>query len=243
MSALALRGHHPRPHVTRRGVLVLAVVALAAIGVVAIGERWTADDGASVTAIATVSPATAIDRWLVEAREDVFPGAPGAYLGACPADTPGFTVGLCSRLSEDLGTLQIHAVGVYATDWGADVLLERGANGWAVIDVSPWPQLGSLYFGPPWSPMTAIGAWWSDGAVPSATERFGAGAVHLRSCTEATEVADVGTGQPLLCSALVEERNGARVYESGLADRPFTVRLVVTEQPRHAWRVTDVEEI
>lgn len=248
MSALTLRSHHPRPHLTL-GVAVptLAVALLTVAG--AVLASWWIDDGASVTTVADdVSPMLAVGLWLEESRDDVFPGADGPYLGECPSDSSGATVGLCSRLTEDLGNVQIHLVGAYATDWGADVLLERGADGWTVIDVSPWPELGSPSFGPPWSPSTAIAAWWSHDAVPSVTERFGERAVHLRSCTEAREVADAPTGQPLLCSAVTESRrtgDGARlrIYLSGLVDAPPVVRLAVTEQPDHTWFVTDVVEL
>lgn len=248
MSALTLRSHHPRHHVSVPAVaLALAATLTAVVGAV-VANRWL-DDGASVTAVADeVSPVAAVEHWLEGAREDVFPGATGPYLGECPTDAPGFTVGLCSRLTEDLGNVQLHLVGAYATDWGADLLLERGADGWAVTDVSPWPELGTPSFGTPWSPLTAIAAWWTRDAVPNLTERFGEGAVHLRSCDDAREVADAATGQPLVCSVLVDTGltgDGARqrVYRSGLVDAPPSVRVSVTEQPDHTWLVSEVVEL
>lgn len=247
MSALTLPSHHARIHLSLRVAVPTLAVALTAVAGAVLVNLWS-DDGASVTVADDVSPTVVIGRWLEEARDDLFPVADGPFLGECPHDAPGLTVGLCSRLIEDLGAVQIHLVGVYATDWGADVLLERGADGWTVIDESPWPELGSPSFGPPWSPTTAIAAWWSRDAAPSATERFGEHAVHLRSCAEAREVADAPTGQPLLCSSLVESRmtgDGARqrAYLSGRVDAPPAARIAVTEQPDHTWLVTDVVEL
>lgn len=243
MSALTLRGHH-RPHLTLGVAVPTLAVALLTVAAAAFAS-WRLDDGTSVTTeIDDVAPGVAIGRWLETARDDVFPGAEGPYLGECPTDAPGFTVGLCSRLTEDLGDGQIHLVGAYATDWGADVLLERGVDGWRVIDVAPWPQLGTVHFGPPWSPVTAIAAWWSQDAVPNVSERFGAGAVHLRSCAEARDVADADTGQPLLCSTLVEQPGAhQRVYTTGLVDAPAALRITVTEQPDHTWSVTEVVDL
>ena len=247
MSTLTLRSHHP-PHLTL-GVAVptLAVALMAVAGALLV--RSTLDDDASVRAVAgEVSPTAAIRHWLEQSRDEVFPGFAGPFIGECPVDAPGVTVGLCSRLVEDLGTVQIHLVGVYATDWGADVLVEGGSEGWTVIDEAPWPELGTPSFGPPWSPLTAIAAWWSDDAVPSAAERFGEHAVHLRSCAEAREVADAPTEQPLLCSTIDESQRTSegmrvRTYLSGLLDASPAVRIAVTEQPDHVWLVTDVEEL
>ena len=230
MSAVAL---HHRPHVgPRTFALVLAVCfALLGAGLVA-DHRW---EPASTETVRTItSPTDAVGAWLVAHRAEELPGAAGGYLGTCPTDAPGYTTGICSALVEDLGDVQIHLVGPYATDWGADLLLERTSRGWTVAGVSRWPELGVRYDGPPWSPLTAITTWWFDRAAA----RYGEGAVHLRSCAEATSVADARTGQPLLCSTLVRSGDGVRVYESGLVGRPPDVRLTLEEAPDHTWAVS-----
>jgi hypothetical protein len=172
-----------------------------------------------------------IRAWVMVNRADVFHGAEGPYVGSCPsASDPGVT-GLCSSFVEDLGRLRIYTVGVYATDWGADLLLERSNAAWTVIDSEPWPVLGTPgAFGPPWSPQTAIAAWWSSRSGGS----FGADAVHISSCDDAGAVA---TGQPVLCSTLREDRGDVRVYDSGLVGETPEVRIVLEQQPDHTWKV------
>jgi hypothetical protein len=51
--------------------------------------------------------------------------------------------------------------------------------------------------------------------------------------------ATAGTGQPLLCSALVEDTGATRVYDSGQVGRPADVRITVAAQPDRTWTVTE----
>ena len=211
----------------------MAAVALVLAAVVALDAIRSGDDAPStVTAAGAATPVEAVGDWLVDHRDELFPGSTIPYIGTCPTDAPGLVTGLCSNLREDLGDHQIHLVGAYATDWGADVLLERDGGSWSVIASSPWPELGTRYDGPPWSPSTAITTWWFDRAA----ERFGEGAVHLRSCAEAGAVAD--TAQPLLCSTLVADDGDERTYDSGLVGADPVVRIVLAREADHTWTVT-----
>jgi hypothetical protein len=197
------------------------------------GAATSGPDAAAAPAIA--DPGAAIESWLGDHRDQLFRGAPSTYVGTCESAT---TDGLCSTETEDLGDAQVHTVGVTATDWGADVLVERNAadGSWQVTGVEAWPALGDRYDGPRWSPTTAITTWWTDDA--KAETMYGAGAVHLRSCDEAA-AATAGTGQPLLCSALVEDTGATRVYDSGQVGRPADVRITVAAQPDRTWTVTE----
>jgi hypothetical protein len=237
MSTLVLRPHHAPAQ--RRHVLVVALASLALVAaLVVLGGVLTGDGGSSVRDVParSVSPVDAIDRWLATNRDQVFPGAEGPFLGTCPSGSSQAS-GICSSLREDLGDVQLHIVGVHATDWGADLLLERRSeDAWVVTGVSPWPQLGTRYDGSPWSPLTAITTWWYD----EAAARFGEGAVHLRSCSDA---ADAQTAQPLLCSVLVDAGDGVRTYTSGLAGSPPAIELTVVERPDHTWLVAGAMEI
>ena len=245
MSALAIRPHRVGQHEGRRLAMALAVAALVVGGALVVTDRLATDDGSTTTVTSAVTPPAAstttdaIDGWLAANRDDVFTGAEGPYAGTCPTTTPATQlIGLCSSLREDLGDVQLHTVGVWASDWGADLLLVRDdAGSWAVEGASPWPQLGTRYDGSPWSPLTAITTWWFD----RAPARYGAGAVHLQSCSDALAVtgADVTTAQPLLCSTLVEADGATRTYDSGLAGQPPDVRFVLTERSDHTWAVTD----
>jgi hypothetical protein len=228
MSALALPHGGEVPHRTHRLVLVAAAVLLVAAFLAAVVGREP-DDLVPVATPTPAPPTDAIEHWLAANREDVFPGAAGGYLGTCPTDGPGYTVGLCSALVEDLGDVQIHLVGAYATDWGADLLLERTVDGWRVAEVAPWPELGVRHDGPPWSPLTAVTGWWAD-----------QGAIHLRSCDDAVGAA---TGQELRCSTLVEADGARRVYDSGVAGAPAEVRVTVVRQADRTWAVDDVRPL
>ena len=222
--------------------LLAAAVAVGAVGLASIlfVDRLGDDSQTAATVVApSVAPVEAIDRWLTANRDAIFPGADGPFLGTCPERTSGPTIGLCSSLREDLGEVQLHSVGAFATDWGADLLLERsGARAWVVTGVSPWPQLGMRYDGSPWSPVTAITAWWHERAAA----RYGPGAAHLRSCSDAVPTADA-TAQPLLCSVLIDARDGVRTYASGLAGAPPDVELTVVERPDRTWLVTTARDV
>jgi len=234
MSAVALGRHRHAHHLGRALGSTLALLAVVA-ATIGLGLSLRGDGG-EVVRTAGVSPTDAIGTWLEVNRHEVFPGATGPYLGACPATSAEVLIGLCSSLSEDLGDVRIHRVGVYATDWGADVLLESTPAGWTVTAVSRWPELGTRYDGAPWSPVTAITGWWFD----RAEARFGAGAVHLHGCSDAEGAME--TGQPLLCSTLVERSDdGARrVYDSGLVGEDPVVRIEVERRTDHTWTVTSV---
>lgn len=196
-----------------------------------------ATSGGAAAAPAVADPAAAIESWLGDHRDQLFQGAPTDYVGPCDSAA---TDGLCSTVTEDLGDAQVHTVGVTATDWGADVLVERSAadGSWQVTGIEAWPALGDRYDGPRWSPTTAITTWWTEDA--KAETMYGAGAVHLRSCDEA-EAASTGgvTGQALLCSTLVEDTGATRVYDSGRVGRPADVRITVAAQPDRTWTVTE----
>lgn len=192
-----------------------------------------ADDDALVLRTSTeAAPDAAIDAigaWLdTEAETGAFPD-PDDYAGACPS--PSGT--LCSSLVDDLGPTQVHRLGVSATDWGVDVLLKQTGSAWSVAAVTPWPDLGDRYDGPPWSPVTAITTWWTED--DRAGSMYGSGAVHLPSC----EVATTADDQPLLCSTLVEDGDATRTYDSGRIGAPPDVRLTVTRQADGTWLVTD----
>ena len=198
-----------------RRVLVAATVALAALvaSVAVLGAQTAPSTAAGAPGS---PPVDVIADWLAANRDEVFPGADGGEIGTCPADAPAGTVGLCSALREDLGDRQIHLAGAYATDWGADVLLERTAAGWAVVDWVPWPEGGTTWFGPPWSPLAAIGEWWSTRSdLP-----------HIGACPPEPI-------EGVLCSALVDVDGDVRRYRSG------DLELVTTAQPDGTWVVTE----
>lgn len=210
MAAPAVPVHRPR-----RGV-VAAVVALAAVvgGVALLGGG--AGSPVPVVSVASPKPVDVIAEWLAANRDEAFPGAEGGEIGTCPDEAPAGTVGLCSALREDLGDRQIHLTGAYATDWGADLLLERTASGWAVVDWAPWPEGGTRWFGPPWSPLAAIGEWWSTRSeLP-----------HVGACP-AEPVEGV------LCSTFVGSEGDVRRYRSGDLD------LVAEAQADGTWVVSE----
>lgn len=222
-----------RPYLRLRAVAA-GVAGLGFLAVSLLGVGLDAEDGdQSVQVTQSVASGTddrtaAIERWLAET--DAVPATP--YTGGC-ADTG--TVGmLCSSPQEELGDVEIHAVGLHASDAGVDVLLERAGSGWTVAAAAPWPELGAPYAGPPWSPMTAITVWWSERAA----DAYGSpDAVHVPSCEEA-EGGSVA-GQTLLCSILVEDLGDTRVYDSGRAGAPADVRITVVLQPDDTWAVTE----
>ena len=222
MSAVVV--HHPdRPHLPLRPVAagVAGLVAIVA-SVLAIGGA-TEPTGIRATSAAAPpsSSSAAIGAWVDEQGE-------GAYAGECH---DGVT-GICSSLVEDLGDVQIHVVGPYATDLGTDVLLRSTSDGWEVAGVSPWPQPGDRYDGAPWSPTTAITAWWADG--DRAALQYGATMPHVADCADAAEV-----DAPVLCSTLVEEDGARRTYDSGRAGAPADVRIVLEENADRTWSVVD----
>lgn len=201
-------------HRPGRGVAAAAAALAALVGAVLLVE--SAGSTLPVAAGSGPEPVEVIGGWLAEHREDAFPGAEGGYLGTCPEEAPAGTVGLCSALREDLDDRQIHLAGAYATDWGADLLLERVDGAWAVVDWEPWPALDARSYGPPWSPLAAIGEWWA-----ARTD-----VAHVGACPAETV-------EGLLCSTFVRGDGDVRRYRSG--DR----ELVATAAPDGTWVVTE----
>lgn len=225
-------------HVANRRYLRLRAAVAGALGVglaIALIGGLTLDAPSGDTSMRISSAAAggaderteAIERWLTENSD-----LPAEYTGSC-ADTatPGT---VCSSLQEELDDVEIHIVGLHASDAGMDVLLERDNGGWTVASAAPWPELGEPYDGPPWSPMTAITAWWSERAADAYEAPD---AVHLPSCDDADGIST--TEQTLLCSTLVEDLGDTRVYDSGRAGAPADVRITVVEQPDRTWAVTE----
>jgi hypothetical protein len=236
MSAIAL-GRRLHPPSGTGQLLAWLALAVAAALVTALIVSAPADRApvtrTTAPALAPDPPVAVIGTWLVEHRQLLFPGYDEPYVGRCPVGGGGPAEGLCSAPFEDLGDLQIHQVGVVATNWGADILLERTAAGWWVVDWSAWPMPETPGFRPVWSPQSSIAAWW-EGRAEAA---YGSGAVHVHGCAQALEVAGSGTGQPILCSSLVEDRGMQRIYASGLAGEPADVHLLVTRGADHRWTV------
>ena len=230
----------PASEAHRSRIRTLVIAALVAFGIagmaavdVAVPDRRILEVSTGASGGAAQPPAAeaAVHSWLTQHATELFPGAPASTaVGTCGAADGG---GLCSAMTEDLGAAQVHLVGVDATDAGADVLVEQTASGWEVTAVAAWPTLGERYDGPPWSPTTAITAWWL--TDERAATMYGEGATHLRTCDDAAP----GTTQPLLCSTLVEDAGTTRTYDTGLAGRPADVRVTVTEQADGTWAITD----
>lgn len=228
----------PTEHAATRRYLRLRAAVAGAVGVglaIALvgGLALEAPSGDAPTRVSSAAAGgtdertEAIEHWLTEHSD-----LSAEYTGSC-ADT-GTVGAVCSSLQEDLGDIEIHVVGLHATDAGMDVLLERDNGGWAVASTAPWPELGEPYDGPPWSPMTAITAWWSERAADAYEAPD---AVHLPSCDDADGIPT--TEQTLLCSTLVEDLGDTRVYDSGRAGAPADVRITVAEQPDRTWAVTE----
>ena len=220
-----------RPHLALRA----AAAAAAGIGLLAFSliGGLALDSGGDVTMRTSAAasggvddPTDAIGRWLTENDDQ-------PYTGTCQETGTVGTV--CSSLQEDLGDLQIHVVGLYATDAGMDLLLEYDGGTWSVVGAAPWPALGERYDGAPWSPMTALTAWWSERAADAYASPD---AVHLRSCDDADGI-PATSEQTLLCSTLVEDLGDTRIYDSGRAGAPADVRITVVAQPDHTWAVTE----
>jgi hypothetical protein len=227
--------------------VVLAACVVGALVIVA-GELVTRDGGERT--VVTATPEDGIRAWLAGHRDEVFPTYEGAYIGACPES--GAAQGICSIARDDLGARQIHGVGVYATNWGAELLLERSTGGpaapdagWRVIATWPWGDPGDAedppVYGPPWSPHTAIAEWWAGHGADRYPGRPPVTYVH--DCD--TSGADPSiTEQTLVCSTLERATDERRVYRTGLlagAAGPSwadAVTLVLDHRPDHAWAVS-----
>ena len=233
MAALSFDAHDRRRGAIRSRAVVSVVAAFmiltatAAVAVSAARSTRTLEIG---TTSAAPGPSDAIATWVMQDAGDTLGAGDATYLGTCTDDMAPDEAGLCSALVEDLGDTQIHLVGLPASDWGADVLVERVDDGtWRVAAAAPWPDLGAEHRGPPWSPTAAIGAWWSTRAA----DYYGVDIPHLASC------ADAVAGEQALCSTVVELSETERTYDSGLVGRPADVRITLVEQPDHTWLVSD----
>jgi hypothetical protein len=248
VAALAIDDASTHTHEHHRSRLRVSLVAsLVAFGVAIAAGASTVRHDETVLDVATGGAATtgaapgtasdagaAIESWLADHHDQLFAGAPSSYVGSCATDA----VGLCSTMTDDLGDAQVHIVGVTASDWGADVLVEQGADGtWQVTGVEAWPALGDRYDGAPWSPTTAITSWWY--GDDRAATMYGADAIHLARCDDAPVTAGADDAQPLLCSTLVEDGGTTRVYDSGLAGHPADVRITLERQPDRTWAVVE----
>ena len=185
------------------------------------GAASTTTTDAATTTTAQRSEREAVEAWLVEHRSEVFAGYEGELVGEC---TDGLLEGLCTIPREDLGVRKIEAVGVAASDWGADLLLERGEGGWAVVDVWAW-DLESGEAGPPFSPLTALAGWWSTTAP---------GVTFVRECEQA-DPADID--QELVCAELVEADDETRTYRTGPPPAVDEHVVELHHQPDHTWTV------
>lgn len=174
------------------------------------------------------SAEAAIAEWLKAHRRHAFAGNDQPYVGACPSDWRPDPF-LCSSSLEELAPLWIYTVGVNGTNWGGDLLLRGTAEGWEVLAASGWPEPEQNH-GPPWSPVTAITKWWSEGRAEQA---YGRDVFHLRRCDEAIQAR-----HPILCSQLRKAEPSRRVYASGLRNEDPDVYLLVEEQSSHQWLVT-----
>ena len=228
----APQGH---PHRRARSGLVFFGVLVLLLAAVAVAFRASVNvgDGGG----GTVAPTEAIETWFDGHRDELFPTNTDPYAGKCPASYDERFLGtICSTLLEDLGAHQIHIIGVWATDWGGDLLLERSGSAWRVVGAEAWPDLGDpTHFGPPWSPLTAIGAWWAE---HGATYFDAASVVHVRDCADATPA--TGSEQVIVCSSLVRDQGTVRTYSSGRVNEPPRVVLEVEKAPDETWTVTSV---
>jgi hypothetical protein len=233
----------------RRAPVVSVVVAALVVGalVIVAGEQFAGGGDEPSTAVVTATPQDGIRAWLAGHRAEVFPTYDGDYIGVCPES--GAAQGICSMARDDLGARQIHGVGVYATNWGAELLLERAApaTGWRVIATWPWGEPGDAedppVYGPPWSPHAAIAEWWADNGADRYPGRPPVTYVH--DC-DASGADPSITEQTLVCSTLERATDARRVYRTGLlADADAdgdAVTLVLDHEPDHTWAVSVRDE-
>jgi hypothetical protein len=175
----------------------------------------------TTAAVVERSDAEAIESWAAEHRDEVFPGFEGELAGPC---REGLQDVLCTIPREDLGPRRITAIGVAASDWGADLLLERADERWTVVDVWRW-DLESGAVGPPFSPLTALAEWWST------TEP---GTVLVREC----EQIDPATmDQELVCAVLVESDDETRTYRTGPPPDVDEHEVELRHEPDDTWAV------
>jgi hypothetical protein len=209
----------------RKTLSLLLVLSLAGF---AAGCGDDDPSGTPASTTATTSPTRpqrsvldATEEWVAEQRDTVFPGFEGEFAGTCEE---GVLDVLCAIPREDLGVRAIVSVGVASSDWGADVLLERGDEGWTAIDTWTW-DLESPEPGPPFSPMTAIAEWWAT-TDPSA--------VFVSRCEDVDAAV---TEQQLVCAELESGGDEVRQYRTGAPPKVDTYQLELRYQPDHSWTV------
>jgi hypothetical protein len=205
----------------------VAWLALALLAVAGCGDDDAAGPTTSTTSAATATTEVgasvddAIASWVAARRAEVFPGFAGAYVGPC---REGVLDVVCSIDREDLGVRRIVGVGVAASDWGADVLLERGTAGWRAVEHWTWDLEGGEP-GPPFSPLTALAEWWAT---------TDPGVTFIRDCAE---VDPSITGQRFVCAELVEAQDEVRTYVTGPPQDVHELEVVLRHNQDHTWTV------
>jgi hypothetical protein len=226
---MAVRGDPVR---VRWVVLLALLTGVLVIAIAAPGP------GAEDAAVPARTPGGAIRTWLADHRAEMFPTYEGAYVGTC---RESLRDGLCSIARDDLGPRLIYGVGVYGTNWGAELLLESAdAGDWSVIASWPWGAPGAddaeAVFGPPWSPHTAIAEWWR--AHGTARYPGRPPVAYVQDC--ATSGADPSvTQQTLVCSTLVAASDERRVYRTGPLPAGEGTVLVLEHRSDHTWAVSE----
>jgi len=193
-------------------VLAASVLLLAACG-----DDDAEEPAATSTTTAPRTQEQAIEAWVSSDRDEQFPGFDGPYAGPC-SDTS--TEVLCTIPRDDLGSRSIVGIGVAASDWGADLLLVEGDDGWEVVASWGW-DLESDAFGPPFSALTAIAEWWAE-EDPAVT--------FVRDCTEPDPAI---TDQTFVCAELVDAGDDRLTY------RTDGHELVLDLQADQSWAVSE----
>jgi hypothetical protein len=136
-----------QPAILWRLVVLLGVVLLAACGS---GE----DDSSSESSSTTTSVASTTTLPSAPTAEEAIAAhltAAGVeYAGDCAGTNLDEDVGKqCSRLEDDRGSRRIYATGPTFSEFDAWLLLERGPEGWSVIDEASAGTLDDPQ-APPW---------------------------------------------------------------------------------------------
>jgi hypothetical protein len=210
----------------RKTLALLLVLSL--VGAVGCGDDETSSSPRSTTTVSSAnrprrSVLDAVETWVVDHRDTVFSGFDGKFAGACEE---GVLNVLCAIPRENLGVRAIVSVGVASSDWGVDVLLQRGDQGWMAVDDWKW-NLDSAELGPPFSPMTAIAKWWVT-TDPTA--------VFVRACEE---IDTAVTDQKLVCAKLESGSDEVRRYRTGPPPSVDAHQVEVRYQQDHSWVVAD----
>lgn len=208
----------------RRTLALLIVLSLAVAGCG--DDETSSSESSATTATSTTQPQRseldAVRAWVAEHRDTVFPGFEGEFVGPCEE---GALEVLCTVPREDLGVRSIVGVGVASSDWGGELLVQRGDEGWAAVDFWAW-DLESDALGPPFSPLTAIAEWWST---------IDPNAVFVRDCDE---IGAPTMGEELVCAVLESGGDEVRQYRTGRPPAVDEHQVEVRYQPDHRWTVT-----